>query len=64
MLNEEEMDWDLPTDREIGSVLCGERAVTDSVSGHTFQASPLSAIMISESVKKKERNESKMGQMD
>lgn len=55
MLNEEEMDWDLPPDREIGSVLCGESSVTDSVRGHTFQASPLSAIMISESVKKKKK---------
>lgn len=52
MLNEEEMDWDLPSDREIGRVLCGESAVTDSNRGHTFQASPLSAIMISESEKK------------
>lgn len=60
MLNEEEMDWDLPSDREIGRVLCGESAVTDSDRGHTFQASPLSAIMISESEKKL----SKMGQID
>lgn len=56
MLNEEEMDWDLPSDTEIGSALCGESAVTDSDRGHTFQASPLSAIMISESVKKKKKN--------
>lgn len=49
MFNEEEMDWDLPPDREIGSVLCGESIVT--VKGHTFQASSVSAIMTSESVK-------------
>lgn len=53
MLNEEEMDWDLPSDREIGGVLCGESTMTDSVRGHTFQATPLSAIMISESEKEK-----------
>lgn len=31
MLNEERMDWDLPSDGEIGSVLCGGSAVTDTV---------------------------------
>lgn len=51
MLNEEETDWDLPSDREIGSVLCGESAVTDTVKGHTFQASSESVVMTFESVK-------------
>lgn len=30
MLNEEEMDWDLPCNGEIASVLCGESAVADT----------------------------------
>lgn len=50
MLNEEEMDWDLPSDREIGEGIVWRKCCDG---GHTFQASPLSAIMISESVKKK-----------
>lgn len=51
MLNEERMDWDLPSHSEIGSVLCGGSAVTDTVKGHTFQATCVSVIMTSENVK-------------
>lgn len=51
MLNEEELDWDLPSDREIGRALCGESVVSDTVKGHTFQAMSMSVIMTSERVK-------------
>lgn len=51
MLNEDEKNWDLPSDREIGRVLCGESAVTDTVKGHAFQAASPSVIMTSERVK-------------
>lgn len=51
MFNEEEMGWDLPSDKEIGSVLCAESPLTATVKGHTFQATSVSVIMTSESVK-------------